>query len=220
LAAWAGELTEALAYGTDHLSLYQLTIEPGTRFAALAAKGALTIPNGDAAADLFEATDATTRAAGLPRYEVSNHARPGSESRHNLTYWRYSDYAGIGPGAHGRRLGQATERHKKPENYLNAVVRNGHGLKIETALTPAERAAEALVMGLRLAEGVDLARVEAMSGLARDAFLDAGAVKRLAVQGLAVADGDRLRVTDAGVLLLDSILADIVRTASHPPCPS
>lgn len=214
LGAWEGELTQALAFGTDHLSLYQLTIEPGTRFATLAAKGDLVIPDGDAAADLFEATDAMTRAAGLPRYEVSNHARAGSESRHNLTYWRYGDYAGIGPGAHGRRLGQATERHKKPENYLSAVTRNSHGLKIEVDLAPMQRASEALVMGLRLTEGVDLAHVAAMSGLARGEFLDVGAVDRLVGQGLVIAEGDRLGVTDAGILLLDSVLAAVVRTDS------
>jgi putative oxygen-independent coproporphyrinogen III oxidase len=210
LSGWEGELAQALAFGTDHLSLYQLTIEPGTRFATLAAKGHLVIPDGDAAADLFEATDAMTRAAGLPRYEVSNHARLGSESRHNLTYWRYGDYVGVGPGAHGRRTGQATERHKKPENYLGAVARNGHGLKVESTLTPMQRAAEALVMGLRLAEGVDLARVEAMSGLGRSAFLDERAVERLAGQGLVALESDRLGVTDAGILLLDSVLAEVV----------
>ncbi len=212
LAAWEGELAEALAFGTDHLSLYQLTIEPGTRFATLAAKGDLIIPDGDAAADLFEATDAMTRAARLPRYEVSNHARVGSESRHNLTYWRYGDYAGVGPGAHGRRLGQATERHKKPENYLGALARNGHGLKVESPLSPVQRANEALVMGLRLAEGVDLARIEAASGLARSAFLDEAAVGRLAGQGLMNVEADWLAVTDAGILLLDSVLATVVRT--------
>ena len=212
LAPWEVELSEALAFGTGHLSLYQLTIEPGTRFATLAAKGDLVIPDGDAAADLFDATQALTRGAGLPRYEVSNHARPGEESRHNLTYWRYGDYAGIGPGAHGRRLAQATERHKKPENFLAAVERNGHGLKVETDLPPHERATEALLMGLRLTEGVDLERVEARSGLARGAFVDADAVARLAGQGLLVEDGDRLRVTDDGILLLDSILSEVVRT--------
>ena len=142
LGAWEAELGEALAFGTGHLSLYQLTIEPGTRFATLAAKGDLVIPDGDAAADLFDATQAITRAAGLPRYEVSNHARPGDESRHNLTYWRYGDYAGVGPGAHGRRLMQATERHKKPENFIAAVDRNGHGLKVESDLPAHERATE------------------------------------------------------------------------------
>ena len=212
LAAWESELADALAFGTDHLSLYQLTIEPGTRFATLAAKGDLTIPDGDAAADLFDATQAMTRAAGLPRYEVSNHARTGQESRHNIAYWRYADYAGVGPGAHGRRLGQATERHKKPENFIAAVTRNGHGLKVEADLPPHDRATEAMLMGLRLTDGVDLARIEARSGLARDAFVDAGAVARLAGQGLMRQDGDRLAVTDEGILLLDSILSEVVRT--------
>ncbi|MGV7120204.1 radical SAM family heme chaperone HemW [Sphingopyxis sp. 550A] len=212
LAAWESELGAALAFGTGHLSLYQLTIEPGTRFATLAAKGDLVIPDGDTAADLFDATQAITRAAGLPRYEVSNHAAPGEESRHNLTYWRYGDYAGIGPGAHGRRLAQATERHKKPENFMSAVDRNGHGLKVETDLPPHERATEAMLMGLRLTEGIDLARVEDRSGLAREAFVDADAAARLAGQGLLVQAGDRLAVTDAGILLLDSILSEVVRT--------
>ncbi len=153
-----------------------------------------------------------TRAAGLPRYEVSNHARPGEESRHNLTYWRYGDYAGVGPGAHGRRLAQATERHKKPENFITAVERNGHGLKVETDLPPHERATEALLMGLRLTEGIDLARIEARSGLGRAAFVDADAVARLAGQGLMRQTGDRLGVTDDGILLLDSILSEVVRT--------
>ncbi|KQZ72582.1 coproporphyrinogen III oxidase [Sphingopyxis sp. Root214] len=212
MAAWESELAGALAFGTDHLSLYQLTIEPGTRFATLAAKGDLTIPDGDAAADLFDMTQAMTRAAGLPRYEVSNHARVGQESRHNLAYWRYADYAGVGPGAHGRRLGQATERHKKPENFVAAVERNGHGLKVESDLPAAERATEAMLMGLRLTEGIDLARIEARSGLARDAFVDAGAVARLAKQGLMTHDGDRIAVTDDGILLLDSILSEVVKT--------
>jgi oxygen-independent coproporphyrinogen-3 oxidase len=212
MAAWESELAGALAFGTDHLSLYQLTIEPGTRFATLAAKGDLTIPDGDAAADLFDATQAMTSAAGLPRYEVSNHARVGQESRHNLAYWRYADYAGVGPGAHGRRLGQATERHKKPENFVAAVERNGHGLKLETDLPEHERATEAMLMGLRLTEGIDLARIEMRSGLGREAFVDAEAVARLVDQGLMAQDGGRLAVTDGGILLLDSILSEVVKT--------
>ena len=212
IAGWESELAGALAFGTDHLSLYQLTIEPGTRFATLAAKGDLTIPDGDTAADLFDATQAMTRAAGLPRYEVSNHARIGQESRHNLAYWRYADYAGVGPGAHGRRLGQATERHKKPENFIAAVDRNGHGLKVEADLPKHERATEAMLMGLRLTEGIDLARIEARSGLGRDAFVDADAVATLVGQGLMQQTGDRLAVTDDGILLLDSILSEVVRT--------
>ena len=212
MTAWESELAAALAFGTDHLSLYQLTIEPGTRFATLAAKGDLTIPDGDAAADLFDTTQAMTQSAGLPRYEVSNHARIGQESRHNLAYWRYADYAGVGPGAHGRRLGQATERHKKPENFISAVERNGHGLKVESDLPAHERATEAMLMGLRLTEGIDLARIETRSGLARAAFVDTGAVARLAGQGLMRQDGDRLLVTDDGILLLDSILSEVVKT--------
>ena len=162
LADWEAELTRALGFGTEHLSLYQLTIEPGTRFATEAAAGRITIPDGDAAADLFEATRAMTAAAGIPAYEISNHARPGAESRHNLVYWRYQDYAGIGPGAHGRRGGMATVRRKKPENWLAAVDRNQHGMEIEEALAPHSRATEALLMGLRLGEGVDLARIAAL----------------------------------------------------------
>jgi putative oxygen-independent coproporphyrinogen III oxidase len=203
VAAWEEELARALSFGTEHLSLYQLTIEPGTRFATLAAKGDLVIPDADAAADLWDVTQALTRAAGLPRYEVSNHARPGAESRHNLSYWRYTDYAGVGPGAHGRRTGHATTRHKKPENWLNAVTRNGHGMQEEVALTAAERATEALVMGLRLAEGVDLGRIGA-------GYVDLAAVERLASHGLIVREGDRLRVTDAGMPVLEGILREVV----------
>jgi putative oxygen-independent coproporphyrinogen III oxidase len=203
VAAWEAELARALSFGTEHLSLYQLTIEPGTRFATLAAKGDLVIPDADAAADLWDVTQALTGAAGLPLYEVSNHARRGAESRHNLSYWRYTDYAGVGPGAHGRRGGCATVRHKKPENWIGAVTRNGHGAQEETALTAAERATEALVMGLRLAEGVDLARIGA-------GFVDPVAVERLAGHGLIVREGERLRVTDAGMPVLEGILREVV----------
>jgi oxygen-independent coproporphyrinogen-3 oxidase len=210
LASWEAELSAALALGTEHLSLYQLTVEPGTRFATDERQGRLTLPDGDAAADLFEATRAMTAAAGLPAYETSNHARPGAESRHNLTYWRYGDYAGIGPGAHGRRGALATVRHKKPENWLAAVTRNGHGAQDETPLSPADRATEALLMGLRLTEGVDLARIAALAG--GSAPIDARAEARLAAQGLVARDGDRLRVTEAGALLLDAILVELVLT--------
>ncbi|PKP93227.1 MAG: coproporphyrinogen III oxidase [Alphaproteobacteria bacterium HGW-Alphaproteobacteria-16] len=203
VAAWEAELTRALGFGTEHLSLYQLTIEPGTRFSTLAAKGDLTIPDADSAADLWDVTQALTNAAGLPLYEVSNHARIGAESRHNLSYWLYTDYAGIGPGAHGRRTGQATTRHKKPENWIGAVTRNGHGAQEETALTPAERATEALVMGLRLAEGVDLARIG-------EDYVDRAAVKRLATHGLIVREAERLRVTAAGMPVLEAILREVV----------
>ncbi len=211
LAAWEAELARALSFGTEHLSLYQLTIEPGTRFATDAAKGRLSIPDGDTAADLFEATRAMTAAAGLPAYETSNHARAGAESRHNLTYWRYGDYAGVGPGAHGRRDGLATQRRKKPENWLSAVARNGHGAELEEPLAPHDRATEALVMGLRLREGVDLRHVASLAG--GIAPIDWTAVERLAAQGLIVREPDRLRVTEAGALLLDAILPLVVRDA-------
>jgi oxygen-independent coproporphyrinogen-3 oxidase len=208
LAEWEAELRRALGFGTEHLSLYQLTSEPGTRFATLAAKGQLTIPDGDTAADLFEATRAITAAAGLPAYEISNHAKPGAESRHNLTYWRYGDYAGVGPGAHGRRQGLATLRHKKPENWLAALDRNGHGIEREDALALEERGVEALLMGLRLGEGVDLERIAQLAGGV--APVDAGAMDRLVRRGLAARQGARLRITEAGMPVLEAILRELV----------
>ena len=206
---WTRELGQALSFGTGHLSLYQLTIEPGTRFAALAAKGELTPADPDESAALYELTRDMTEAAGLPAYEISNHARPGEESRHNLSYWRYRDYVGIGPGAHGRRNGAATQRHRKPENWLAALARDGNGIVEETAIAPAERGVEALLMGLRLAEGVDLKRIGDLCG--RDP-IDRKAAERLSRQGLLAIEGDRLRATAAGMLLLDSLLAGVVRT--------
>ncbi len=216
-AAWAAELARAIGFGTGHLSLYQLTIEPGTRFAAMAARGDLAPFDPDEGAALFEATRALTTAAGLPAYEVSNHARLGEASRHNLTYWRYGDYAGIGPGAHGRRGGLATVRHRKPENWLARVADRGDGIQSEDALTPAERATEALVMGLRMAEGVDLARIAAHTGFAIDDLIDRRATTTLAGHGLLVRAGDRLTVTEAGMLLLDRILAEIVAVPAAVP---
>jgi putative oxygen-independent coproporphyrinogen III oxidase len=210
-AAWEAELARGLAFGTDHLSLYQLTIEPGTRFATLVAQGKMTPADPDHAATLYEQTQAMTQAAGLPAYEISNHAKPGQESRHNLTYWRYGTYAGIGPGAHGRRGGLATLRHKKPENWMAAVHRNGHGLQSEEPLTPTDRAREALIMGLRLAEGVDLQRISKMSGLEPDMLVDHEAVARLNKLDLLERDRQRLRLTPAAMLLLDAILPEIVR---------
>jgi oxygen-independent coproporphyrinogen-3 oxidase len=200
LGAWEAELHRALGFGTEHLSLYQLTVEPGTRFATLAREGSLTIPDSDTAAELFELTAAMTAARRRPRYEVSNHAAPGAESRHNLIYWRYRDYAGIGPGAHGRRGGLATVRRRKPENWLAAVDRNGHGIELEEPLDPATRATEALLMGLRLTEGVE----------ADPAILDERAVVTLIDQQLLLREGRRLRVTDAGMLVLDGVLRAIV----------
>jgi oxygen-independent coproporphyrinogen-3 oxidase len=200
-AAWTAELERALGFGTGHLSLYQLTIEPGTRFAAMAARGELAVRDPDEAAALYELTQDLTAAAGLPAYEISNHARPGEESRHNLAYWRYRTYLGIGPGAHGRRGGAATQRHRKPENWLAAMARNGHGLVEEIPLSDAERAAEALLMGLRLSEGAELDAVRPA--------LDGRAVERLQARGLLALTGDRLIVPPEGRLLLDAILAEI-----------
>jgi oxygen-independent coproporphyrinogen-3 oxidase len=214
LAAWEAELARAIGFGTEHLSLYQLTIEPGTRFATEAAAGRIVIPDSDHGADLFEATRAITAAAGIPAYEISNHARAGAESRHNLTYWRYRDYAGIGPGAHGRRGGLATVRRKKPENWMTAIERNQHGIELEEVLAPHTRATEALLMGLRLREGVDLARIAALGETSIDALINRSAADRLEQQGLLVRSDSRLTITDAGMLLLDAILPEIVRDAA------
>ena len=205
--AWAATLERALSLGTGHLSLYQLTIEPGTQFAALQAAGKLAEIDLERAAALFELTAERTVAAGLPAYEISNHAAPGEESRHNLTYWRYGDYAGVGPGAHGRRLGQRTVRHRKPENFLSALARNGHGLAEEEALTPTQAADEALVMGLRLAEGIDAAALAERFGLS--AVVDWPAVDRLVDSGHVTRSGARIAATAAGRLVLNRLLAEI-----------
>lgn len=210
VAAWEAELTRAIGFGTDHLSLYQLTIEPGTRFATDAAAGRLHIPDSDTGADLFEATRAITSAAGLPAYEISNHARPGSESRHNLIYWRYTDYAGIGPGAHGRRGGLATVRHKKPENWMRAIERNRQGAESESPLSPEMRRTEALLMGLRLTEGVDLARIAAIGECTIETVVDARALATLETQGLVARADTRLRATNAGLLVLNAVLAALL----------
>ena len=205
--SWSATLAQALSLGTRHLSLYQLTIEPGTRFAAMYAAGQLRPLEADAAAALYELTDAMTVAAGLPSYEISNHARPGQESRHNLTYWRYGDYVGIGPGAHGRRLGQRTVRHRKPENFLAALVRNSHGILEEAPLSADEAADEALVMGLRLTEGIDAQEIANRFGLPE--ILDWTRVGRLVASGHLERNGSRIALTPRGRLVLDHILGEI-----------
>jgi len=209
-ALWQAELARALSFGTGHLSLYQLTIEPGTRFATLVREGKLSPLDNDAAADLFALTRSMTDEAGLPAYEISNHARAGEQSRHNLTYWRYGDYAGIGPGAHGRRLGQATTRHRKPENWLSAVARDRHGVAEERVLSATEQASEALLMGLRLGEGVDLAMLAARLDLPRAALIDAARARFYGDLGLVTLTGDRLVVTPDGMPLLDALLGELV----------
>jgi oxygen-independent coproporphyrinogen-3 oxidase len=214
--AWREELRRALGFGLDHLSLYQLTIEPGTPFARLAARGALVLPDDDAQAALYEATEAEAARAGLAPYEVSNYAAPGAESRHNLAYWRYDDYAGIGPGAHGRipvhGVPTATVRVRAPEAWAEAVERQGHGVREEEPLAPGTRAREALLMGLRLAEGVQPARFQARTGIALDDALDPQALAAAATAGLvARTAAGGWAATRAGRLRLDALLPALVR---------
>jgi oxygen-independent coproporphyrinogen-3 oxidase len=204
---WSASLAQALSLGTSHLSLYELTIEPGTRFATMASGHEFEPLDADTAAALYELTDEMTSASGMPAYEISNHARAGCESRHNLTYWRYGDYAGIGPGAHGRRLGQRTVRHKKPENFLSALRRNGHGIVEEAPLTLMEAADEALVMGLRLREGIDAAAIAERFNL--PTVVDWNRVDRLVGSGHIAREGTHLKLTAKGRLLLDHILGEI-----------
>ena len=205
---WTRELTQALALGTEHLSLYQLTIEPGTRFATEARTGRLIETDEDTAVELWDITQALTGAAGLPAYEISNHARVGAESRHNVATWRGGDYLGIGPGAHGRRAGTATERHRKPENYLSAMTRNGHGVRDSRRLDPGERATEVLLTALRLVEGLALDGV--IDGVPLATRIDAAAVERLTRQGFVERLGSILRVTPAGRPVLNAVTAELL----------
>ena len=206
-AGWSASLGQTLALGTSHLSLYQLTIETGTRFATMVMGGELEPLDSEAAAALYELTQAMTSTAGMPAYEISNHARRGHESRHNLSYWRYADYAGIGPGAHGRRLGMRTVRHRKPENFVSAVGRVGNGIAEEAPLSAVEAADEALVMGLRLREGVDVNAIASRFGL--ESIVDWDRVERLVSSGHVERSDTRIALTAAGRLLLDHILGEI-----------
>lgn len=207
---WQQELERALSFGTGHLSLYQLTIEPGTRFATDVRQGKFVPLDDDEAAELFSLTRAMTAAAGLPAYEISNHARSGEESRHNLTYWRYQDYAGIGPGAHGRRAHAATVRHRKPENWLESIANLRHGIVEERPLPLHEQASEALLMGLRLREGIEPAALGARFNLQEHELIDAARFAFYAKQGLCWRLGERIGVTEAGMPLLDGLLAEVV----------
>jgi putative oxygen-independent coproporphyrinogen III oxidase len=215
LPAWRAELRQALALAADHLSLYQLTIEPGTAFATRHARGEIVLPEGDAAAALYTATAEEAARFGLGPYEVSNYAAPGAESRHNLAYWRYADYAGIGPGAHGRISLDgallATRRHRAPEVWAERVERDGHGTTEQPALPPADRAREMLLMGLRLAEGIDEARFAARTGIALDDAVDHDILHR-AIEAAYVTRADgRLTATPEGRLRLDALLAAMLR---------
>ncbi len=217
LDAWQAELSQALTYGTGHLSLYQLTIEPGTRFETMVRKGQFIPLDDDACADMFELTRDMTAQAGLPAYEVSNHARPGEESRHNLTYWRYLDYCGIGPGAHGRRTGKATVRHRKPENWLEAIDATGNGIREERPLGTREQASEAMLMGLRLREGVDVAALANRFGLQADELCDPRKAQFFESQGLVWQENRRTGITAAGMPVLDALLGELVPSALVEP---
>ena len=206
-ASWSATLAQALSLGTSHLSLYQLTIEPGTRFATMVGKQEFRPLDTDAAAALYELTDEMTSASHMPAYEISNYARAGQESRHNLTYWRYGDYAGVGPGAHGRRLGMRTVRHRKPENFLSAINSHGHGISEDEPLLPVQAADEALIMGLRLREGIDAGAIAARFGFV--SVVDWKKVDALVGSGHLTRNGDRIAVTARGQLLLDAILGEI-----------
>jgi putative oxygen-independent coproporphyrinogen III oxidase len=215
-AQWADELARAIGFGTGHMSLYQLTIEPGTRFATLVRERQFVPADNDDAATLYDLTQEMTASAGLPAYEISNHARDGQQSRHNLTYWRYGDYIGIGPGAHGRRLKVATQRHKKPENFLSGVNRNAHGAITEEPLDCGTRAMEALLMGLRLAEGIDLVDIASRTGIPPDQLLDSRALADIEKLGLICKNGQHVTVTPQGMPLLDAILPEIVMVEPLP----
>lgn len=214
LSSWREELERALALCADHLSLYQLTVEPGTRFEAMHRRGELTLPDADTAAALYEETLETCARHGLEAYEVSNLARPGAESRHNLAYWRYGDYAGIGPGAHGRvSVGDkliATRRHRAPEPWAERVDRDGHGSTEEEVIAPADRGREMLLMGLRLADGIDPARFHARTGLALEAALDGDVLAQALAEGYLHRPEGRLAATGTGRLRLDALLPALV----------
>jgi len=207
---WRDELKQALSFGTDHMSLYQLTIEPETPYALLHKNGQLRIPGEELAAGLYETTQELTEAAGLPAYEISNHARPGQESRHNLIYWRYGDYAGVGPGAHGRLdfngRRTATAAIKLPERWRDTVMKNGHGFGDMTPVSNTEAAREHLLMNLRLSEGIDLASYETRWGEG----LDAAKIAALSEQGFLAQENGHLRATPQGRMLLNRVIEELV----------
>lgn len=209
--AWTAELEEALAWGAEHYSLYQLTIEPGTAFGRRLKAGRLPgLPDEPLAADMFEATGAICADAGLRQYEISNFARPGGESVHNLAYWRCQDFLGVGPGAHGRislrGLRAATEAHPEPKIWLESVAKSGTGESVREWLDSRNQAAEYLIMSMRLAEGMDLERFDSLNGDG----LNPDAVDKLEAEGLAAVDRGRIRATEKGRLLLNAIVARLL----------
>lgn len=209
--AWRGELEDAISYAAEHLSLYQLTIEPGTMFEKLHKAGKLAMPDGDLGRAFFDVTQEICDKHGLPAYEISNHARPGAECRHNLLYWRYGEYVGVGPGAHGRlwagghRLAFSGERH--PETWCERVEQNGHGLIDTEILKGADEGDEFLLMGLRLREGIDPARYQALTGKP----IDLARIGRLLEQGfIEIMPNRNIRASAQGVPVLDAVVADLV----------
>lgn len=213
-AAWRAELDAALEIAGEHLSLYQLTIEPHTAFESLHRQGRLVLPDEDSAAELYELTQDRMARAGRPAYEISNYARPGAESRHNLTYWRYGDYVGIGPGAHGRLAVRgeklATRQHRAPEAWLAAVEAEGHATRTREPVPAESRGAEMLMMGLRLAEGVSRAAFHAETGREITDRLDAATLRRLTEGGYVELDAQALRATADGRQRLDAVLAALL----------
>jgi putative oxygen-independent coproporphyrinogen III oxidase len=212
-AAWRRELDEGLDLAGEHLSLYQLTIEPGTAFATLVRRGELALPEEESTAALFEMTQEQLAAAGLPAYEISNHARPGAECRHNLAYWRYQDYVGVGPGAHGRltRAGVkfATRQYRLPETWLAAVEREGTGIEETAAIDPETAMEEMLMMGLRLVEGVSRARLECVAGGDAETFFGSN-LAPLIEGGFLTLDAERLAATAAGRQRLNAVLGALL----------
>jgi oxygen-independent coproporphyrinogen-3 oxidase len=212
VAAWRAELNEALNYAVGHLSLYQLTIEEGTPFHTRHARGEFTIPDEEQGAALYEATQEILEARGMPAYEISNHAREGEESRHNLVYWRYGDYAGIGPGAHGRLtldgVKYATRAHRAPEIWLERVRTHGHGAHENETVSAQERITEALMMGLRLREGVPLSRLRAEGGM--DEPISPVRIAAMVDEGMLVNDNDNLRATPAGAVRLNALVGYLI----------
>jgi oxygen-independent coproporphyrinogen-3 oxidase len=212
--AWDAELAQALALAGEHLSLYQLTIERGTRFFTDHARGVFSLPDEDAAAGMFELTQARLAAAGLPAYEISNHARPGAACRHNLIYWRYQDYVGVGPGAHGRfaegDAKRATRRASGPEAWLEAVERSGQGTAETTLVAGRDLVEEALMMGLRLADGIDRTVFASMTGADPVAALDEGRLASLVAAGYLEVDASHLKATPAGRQRLNAVLERLI----------
>jgi putative oxygen-independent coproporphyrinogen III oxidase len=209
-AAWKRELETAISHAAEHLSLYQLTLEPGTIFEALHRAGKLAVPDEALGRALWDVTQEVTMTHNLPAYEISNHARPGAESRHNLIYWRYQPYAGVGPGAHGRLLVNGERRAqatvKAPEDWLTCVEAVGHALENDDVLNAEEQADEMLIMGLRLREGIDLERYEQLAGKP----LNSKRIADLVSDGLIHRSSDgRLRVSQAGFPVLDAVVADL-----------